>query len=107
MLAGKLADSLAISLGVRQNNRQPHSIVYTLLEKFTRQPTTKIEEFPRQITLGENDALRANKSANRVSDVTERSDKDARIGSDKDPAFFVHSRFIYESNTISPNNSGR
>src|SRR5215831_17843602 len=57
MLVGKLADSLAISFGVRQNNRQPHSIVHALLEKFARQAGAKIEEFPRQIILGEDKAL--------------------------------------------------
>ena len=47
MLVSKFADSLAISLGVWQNDRHPHPIVHKLLKKFASQPTTKIEKFSR------------------------------------------------------------
>lgn len=76
MFVGKLADSFAISFGVWQNNRQPHSIVNTLLEKLAGQPATKIEEFPRQITRGDNETFRLNASGDRFRDVPERSNGD-------------------------------
>jgi hypothetical protein len=57
MFVSKLADPFAIRFGVRQNNRQSYSIIHTLLEKLARQPSAKIEEFPRQVILGEDKAI--------------------------------------------------
>lgn len=47
MFVGEFADSFAICLRVRQNNRNPQFVVNKFLEKFARQAATKIEKLLR------------------------------------------------------------
>jgi len=77
MLVSKFAEPLTVRGGIWQNNRNPKLVVHKLLKELACQSTAKIEKLFREISLGENETLGADTSANRVGDITERSDRDA------------------------------